>query len=200
MHFSSKFTKTLFFRLAITSWLAALFTPLPPLLGWSSFGLKRIGKTYMCKRSPRCKELAHAIYMPIFNLGNYIIPAVIVLLLLSRIFVIYRQYERSRGRPRGSSNSNSTIVLSRFQTESQPATVLAQIKETVRSKAFLYIVFIAVSNLILAAPYICAQFYTSVRADLGLDQGISDNVLGTAIASFQLNFVVNAILYVFWII
>lgn len=154
----------------------------------------------MCKRSPRCKELAHAIYMPIFNLGNYIIPAVIVLLLLSRIFVIYRQYERSRGRPRGSSNSNSTIVLSRFQTETQPATVLAQIKETVRSKAFLYIVFIAVSNLILAAPYICAQFYTSVRADLGLDQGISDNVLGTAIASFQLNFVVNAILYVFWII
>jgi hypothetical protein len=194
-HSSPKFTKTTLFRLAITSWLAALFTALPPLLGWSSFGLKKVDKIYSCKKSPQGKGLVHATYIPIFYLVNYLVPAVMVLLFLSRIFVIYRQYARSRE----SSNSSNTIIISSFQTERQPATVLSQIKETVRSKAFLYMVIIAMSNLILVAPYVFAQSYTSVRAELGLDEGISKTVFRLTALSFQLNFVVNAILYVFWI-
>ena len=204
------FTKRKFWCFAIASWLVSVITSLPPLVGWSSFGLRRETSSYIytCGIGADQKGLLHALYLPLFFAVNYFVPSVLVALCFSRVLQVTIRYIRAHN---SSNNMQANIVMlpaddsspSHLQLEQQRRERAArnQIKDILYSKAFRYIVALVMTNLLLVAPYVGVKIYDHVCSELWLERETCahSSVFTVVALLYMLNFNINALLYVFWI-
>ena len=108
---------------------------------------------------------------------SYFLPFLIVVYYLVRTLKLVNQSVRERRQLSAVDSSSST----------QQATT-----PLYKSKALWYVIFIVVSNAILPAPYIVVQILQTIR-------GVEKRLLIVAGILFTLNFLVNAILYCYWV-
>ena len=201
--FDHKFNKRRFWTLTVTSWIVSLLTSLPPIIGWSSYDIRKMKNMYRCTTgsSGMKKDLASATFLPFFYFVNYVVPSILVLILFSCIarIAIKRQIKRP-------TCSNEIVVLSGFSHLSVPSTeqerqrdLASHLKTIILSRPFLYIVLIVVTNIFLLAPYVVTTSYDVVSRDLGQPKKIPYVGMEITTVLFMVNFNANSLLYIFWI-
>jgi hypothetical protein len=198
------FTKRQFWGFAIASWLIAIVTALPPLVGWSPTGYRKLyNNTYMCGLGAERKGLSQALYMPLFYVVNFVVPLVLVILCFLRILRVTILYQRLRNRPSNRVQKNVIMLSTRLHQDDRDQMARNRVKDILRSKTFRYIAIIVITNLVLLAPYVGMIIYTHVCLDLGFGRGTKRCLPGfafmVAAALRTLGFNINAFLYVFWI-
>ncbi|XP_062522031.1 pinopsin-like [Corticium candelabrum] len=201
--FDHKFKKKRFWTLTLTSWIVSLLTSLPPIIGWSSYDIRKMKNMYRCTTGSNGmkKDLASATFLPFFYFVNYVVPSILVLILFSCIarIAIKRQIKHP-------TSSNKIVVLSGFSHPSLPSTeqerqrdLAAHLKTIIQSRSFLYIVLIVVTNTFLLAPYVVTTSYDTVSRDIGLQKKIPNVAMDITTVLFLVNFNANSLLYIFWI-
>ena len=196
---SPTFSTKRFWTLSVISWIGSILTALPPFLGWSSYGYTIVEKKthHVCGIGGGGRNgILHALFLPLFYFIHFLVPTFLVILHFSRIV----RAVQHRGASNGPSN---VIVLAHFSSPTdqsrQPSTA-SQIKAVVKSKAFLYIVIIIISNVILSLPFVCVQSYKAVISELRLHHKQVPNVpIQVTSILLMANFNVNSLLYIFWI-
>ena len=199
-----KFNKKKFWMFALTTWVASALTALPPLMGWSSFGWKKRDNVnlYRCLAGVEGEGLAHAVYVPLFFAVNFLVPFVLVIVSMFRIVQVTKRHLRAHRSPSGIQLNLVVLSIdnsSQSDNQGREDTLRKRIEETIKSKAFRYVMIIVVSNLLLLSPYVIAHSYDAVCWQMGSDKCLPD--IGYEITStlFTVNFNANALLYVFWI-
>ncbi|XP_062522045.1 rhodopsin-like [Corticium candelabrum] len=204
--FNQKFNKRRFWTLTVTSWIVSLLTSLPPIIGWSSYDMRKMKNMYRCSTGSSGKDLASATFLPFFYFVNYVVPSIFVLIIFSFIARITIKRQIKGQTSSSNKKDNKVIVLSGFSHPSLPSAEqerqrdsAAHLKNIVRSRSFLYIVLIVVTNIFLLAPYVVTTSYDAVSRDLGLYKKIPYVVMEITTVLFVANFVANSLLYIFWI-
>ncbi|XP_062509053.1 compound eye opsin BCRH2-like [Corticium candelabrum] len=202
--FDPKFNKRRFWTLTVTSWIVSALTSLPPIMGWSSYNLRRMNDMYICTTGSNGKDLASATFLPFFYFVNYVVPSILVFILLSCIARIAVKMEKKR-QTSSSNTSKWIVVLPGFSHPSSSSSKqnkqesTGHIKKIIRSRSFLYIVLIVVTNVFFLAPYVGMTSYDTVSRGLGLRTKISRAVIQITTILFMVNYNVNCLLYIFWI-
>ena len=193
------FSKKRFWTWSAAIWVGSLVTTLPPFVGWSSYGYLKPtdSNDVVCSSGADGNGLLHALYLPLFYFINFVLPCFFVILCFSRIVRVVQH-------PTSSSRQSNIIMLANFSSptdqSSQHPSTASQIKAVVKSKAFIYIVMIIISNVLLSFPYVFVQTYSAVISELGLHH-LHRPAIAFYISSllFTANFNVNSVLYIFWI-
>ena len=204
-----KFNKRKFWIFAVTTWSVSLLTALPPLVGWSSFGFKKRENSSFrrCLVGVAGKGLAHAVYVPLFFVVNFLVPFALVIVCMFRVVRVTKHYSRAHSSPSGRRHLNVVVMPTNdylqtgkhLKREKYTRTVRKRIKETIKSKAFRYVVIIITSTLLLLAPYVIVRSYDAACLEMGSDKCIPDIGYEVTTMLFVVSFNVNAFLYVFWI-
>jgi hypothetical protein len=194
---SPKFTRRQFWFFAVTSWLVAVITSLPPLVGWSAYTFQKNGNRYSCRTTTLGKGLLHAFYLPFFYFLNFLIPSTLITVWFSRLFGRARRHLRART----SHNSNIVFLCSTEanQKKQKERSISSAIQEIIKSKAFQYVLAIVLSNLLLVAPFACVSVYGTICDEVTGSDCLPNSAYQITSVLFMINFNVNAFLYVFWV-
>ncbi|XP_062506439.1 rhodopsin-like [Corticium candelabrum] len=194
------FSKKRFWTWSVIIWIGSIMTTLPPFVGWSSYGyvMSASGNTYTCGIGVDGNGLLHALYLPFFYFINFILPSLFVILYFCRIVRTVQHQKRISNR------QSNVVMFANFSSQSSSVqtslSTAGQVRGIVRSKAFVYLVIIIISNAVLSLPFVCVQSYSAVISELRLHhKQVSSVVLKVASILFTANFNVNSLLYIFWI-
>ena len=161
-----------------TGVIVALF----PVFGWAQYDIRYQFQSYTCLLAENKENQAMSFSIFYFGL-TFAIPLVLVTVFLTQ--TLRKVIRSARIRQRMTYNSQPDRVGVEASSGEQ---------SMVKSKAFWYVISVVTSNVILPAPYVAVQL-------IGRSTTISvgGRVYASTAVVFSLNFVVNALLYVFWV-
>ena len=152
-----------------------------PFFGWAQYDIryKFSSQSYVCSLTENKKNQAMSFSIFYYGLA-YATPLALVSVFLSK--TLRKVITSARIRRTMTYNAKPDRVEAEASSGGQ---------SMARSKALWYVIAVVASNVILPAPYVAVQLInTTILVDGGV-QAVTGII-------FSLNFVVNALLYVFW--
>ncbi|XP_065826886.1 opsin-VA-like [Oscarella lobularis] len=155
-----------------------------PVFGWAQYDVRYMfySQSYTCLLTGKNDNDIMSFYIFYFALA-YGIPLVLVIVFLTQ--TLQKIIASARNRQRMTYNVQPDSVES-------SAGLSPGGQSMIKSKALWYVISVIASNVILPAPYIAVLI-------IGRSIPVSGKAYAATTVIFSVNFVINALLYVFWV-
>ncbi|XP_065845523.1 rhodopsin-like [Oscarella lobularis] len=171
---------------AVTA-ISATFATLP-LVGWNRYWLRKLKNgNYRCSGTDSNAELSQRAYVPVYFGINSLVPIIIIAIFLAGIVPIATRSEKWKKR------RNDTIRRRQGDDADAGADDVANPRDVIASKAFRYVVFIVLTNVVLSAPFVSIKVAREFSG-----KKIGDYAIPVCKVLLSVNNIANSVLYVFW--
>ncbi|XP_065834391.1 octopamine receptor beta-2R-like [Oscarella lobularis] len=192
--------------------VAVFISSLPIYSGWSQFLLYPLAsnpRRAKCRYTQQETNAFDWSFQPVFDFLAFIVPVVCVVVayaLIVRLVMRHKRRQEQHARNLGRSaltlssattTTTTTNKQSEFKIESNDAIESTSPTSVVRSKAFQLVTAVVLTNIVLTLPFVIVAELEKFRVII--IKVFPDRMKSVLMTLFHFNFVVNSVLYLFWI-